>query len=142
MQDTSEVCRMKKTAFLFMFLLVAAPVFADANLTINATGTAGDFINTLHRTPMLNLTFNLSESLDTGAPSFAVKMSYINVTINSTSGMNISNITAIEIINASGNVIAANTTLKTDDTFFVSLNYPRKFFNDFRVVNNAVFFFV
>src|SRR3990167_5237239 len=118
MQDAREVRQMKKISFLLLFLLVVAPVFADANLTINGTGIPGDFINTRHRTPMLNLTFNLSESLGTG-PSFAVKMSYINVTINSTSGMNISNITAIEIINASGNVIAANTTLKTDDTFFV-----------------------
>src|SRR3989338_954084 len=118
MQDAREVRQMKKISFLLLFLLVVAPVFADANLTINGTGIPGDFINTRQRTPMLNLTFNLSESLGTG-PSFAVKMSYINVTINSTSGMNISNITAIEIINASGNVIAANTTLKTDDTFFV-----------------------
>ncbi len=109
---------MKKSLFYgILFLALALPAFA-ANLTINGTPTNAQFINTIDRTSMMNLTFNLSNTSDTYNP-FVVNMTYINVTINSTNGMNIANVTAIEIINASGTVIASNTTNRSADTFLV-----------------------
>ncbi|MBI4019629.1 MAG: hypothetical protein HY364_05260 [Candidatus Aenigmarchaeota archaeon] len=103
---------------LLGFFFLAVPVYANVNLTVNGTDIAPAFINTIDRTAMLNLTFNITG--DIGVASSIVNVTYINVTIiNSSFGFNISNITAVEIINASGDVIASNTTNSSASNFTI-----------------------
>lgn len=96
--------------FLLAVLLLAAPAFA-ANLTITGENLAPSFANTRGSVDMLNLSFGVAG--DAGS----VNITSINVTIVTAV---VANVSAVQVKNATGTVIGANSSNSTATSFMVS----------------------
>jgi len=100
---------MKILGLLLFLPILASPVFAAGNLSVNSTNLALAYINTRALTNMLNLSLN-----STGGDT---NLTGINVTIGGTAS--IGNVTLVALVNSTGSVIASNTTNSSSTGFTI-----------------------
>src|SRR3989338_1563287 len=89
-------------ALIILSMMMALPVFAIGNLTVNGTNMAPVYINTRTIYNFLNLSFN--------ATAQEINVTSLNVTIK---GVGVENVTLVRLINETGSVIASNATWNT-----------------------------
>jgi len=99
-----------------MFLpLFVSPVFAAGNLTINFTSMAPAYANTNQSYDMLLLNLTVDPSTGDGT----VNITSINITLAGTAS--VPDISAVEIKNSTGSVIAATTSNITSQIFKITI---------------------
>ena len=102
----------RESLVVAMFFLLCSPVFA-ATLNITATNLAPAFVNTRSSIDVLNFSLNVSGGTN------AVNLTSINVTIINAF---IANVSAVQIKNATGSVVASSTTNSSIDNFTVTFS--------------------
>ncbi|MBI2580062.1 MAG: hypothetical protein HYW27_04120 [Candidatus Aenigmarchaeota archaeon] len=91
-----------------IFALMASPVLAIGNVTVNGTNMAPVYVNTRVVYNFLNISLN--------ATAGTINVTSFNVTVK---GVGVGNITLVRLINESGSVIASNTTWNTTTNYTV-----------------------